>query len=193
MTLNQVVRAFAFTGIIAAIAHIGSITYAYLNPATNVTDIINVFVFSLIFIGLICSYLAQTKDLGRFGFISFIALSVGFILVCGLEWMIAFTKPVLESLSPSLNFDNLPSPLIEGMATSFLTFNLGLLLFGISLLKSSKISRWPGLLFILGIAANFAPPMDDKAWYFINIAIIWNCWKVWTQKAASLPESSDGE
>lgn len=193
MPLNQVLRSFALIGIIAAIIHIGSITYAYIHPETNVTNIIDVFVLSLIFIGLICSYLAQTKDLGRFGLISFIVLSIGFILVCGLEWMNAFTRPILESLSPSLNFDNLPSPLIEGMAASFLTFNLGLLLFGISILKSSKISRWPGLLFIMAIAANFAPPMDDKAWYFINASTVWICWKVWTLKETTGPKSSDGE
>ncbi|MBS4196371.1 hypothetical protein [Lederbergia citri] len=193
MTLNQVVRTFAIIGIIAAIANIASITYAYIDPETNVTNIINAFVSGLVFIGLICSYLVQTKELGGFGLISFIVLSIGFILVSGLEWTITFAGPVLESLSPSINFDNLPSPLIEGMAASFLTFNIGLLLFGISLLKSSKISRWLGFLFIIAIAANFAPPMDDKAWYFINISIIWICWKVWTRKVTAVSESANSE
>lgn len=186
MTLNQVLRTLAFIGITGAIVHIGSTTYTYFDPESNAVNILDTVLYSLIYLGLIGSYLAQTKDLGRFGFFSFFVLSIGFMFICGLSWTIAFARPVLVSIDPSFAADspNQPSPLAEGMASSFLTFNIGLLLFGISLLKSSKISRWPGLLFILGIAANFAPPMDNKAWYFINIAIIWICWRVWTKKAA---------
>lgn len=194
MTLNQVIRIFAFIGGIAAITHIGSITYAYIDPTTNVTSFIDMVLFSLIFLGVISSYLVQTKDLGLFGLISFIVLSIGFILIIGLVWANTFVKPVLISLDPTFALDSpdlVPSPLLEGMASSFLTLNIGLLLFGISLLKSSKISRWPGLLFIIAIAANLAPPMDDKAWYFINVSIIWICWKVWTRKATAVSESSD--
>lgn len=194
--MNQVIRTLALIGIIGAIAHIGSITYGYIDPNTNLTFTVNTVLYALIFLGITSAYLAQAKDLGRFGLFSFIVLSIGFILASGMGWAVAFARPVLVSLDPTFAInspDVMPSPLIEGMASSFLTLNLGLLLFGFSLLKSSKISRWPGLLLIIAIAANFAPPMDDKAWYFINIAIIWICWKIRTRTAPAVLESSAGE
>jgi hypothetical protein len=194
MTLNQVIRVFALIGIIGAIVQIGSITYAYIGHEMHVTNIINALAFSLIFFGLISSYLVQVQNLGRFGLISMIVLFIGFVLVCGLVWTLAFARPVIELLDPSLAANNaiLPSPLLEGTVFTFLTYNLGMLLYGISNLKSGKIARWAGLLFIIGVISNFITPQDDKALYFFNIAIIWICWKVWARDSIIVSNTING-
>ncbi|RKP47885.1 NADH-quinone oxidoreductase subunit A [Cohnella endophytica] len=189
MTLNQVYKAFALLGMIGAIIQIGSITYAYFDTDTTVPRTINTFALIFIIFGIIVSYLVQYKQLGWFGLIGFIVVFIGLLLIVGLSWGEAFARPVIEDLDPSLiaikgsKSPDLPSPLAEGTVISFFTFNIGLILYSIALLKSSTLARWAGILFLLGLIGNFVPPDDDKGLYFLNAAVLWIGWKVWTRKA----------
>jgi hypothetical protein len=194
MTLNHVIRAFTLIGILGSIVLTGAITYEYFDSASLTTNIIQVVAFCPVFLGVVSSYLVQAEHLGRFGLFSFVVLTVGFILSSGLSWAVAFVSPVYGELTATNTVQATVNqfPILQGMASTFIVLILGMLLYGIVILRSSKIAKWSGLMFLLSVAGALAPPMDDKCIYFFCAGIIWIGVKAWKRDPTNEAITSSG-
>ncbi|RKP44496.1 hypothetical protein D7Z26_26670 [Cohnella endophytica] len=195
MALQQIIRAFTLVGILCSIVLLGSITYQYFDPSPIELNIIMIIAFCPLFLGVISSYLVQAEQLGRFGLISFIVLTAGYLLGgVGLNWAVAFVSPVYGELTPAgtVQSANPPFPIIQGMASSFILLNLGMLLYGIAILRSSQTAKWSGVMFLLSIVGALAPPMDSKCIYFFCAGIIWIGIKGWNWKPTNQANANEG-
>ncbi|SEN55920.1 hypothetical protein [Paenibacillus sp. OV219] len=175
MTLKQVIQGFTWIGIIGSLILAGAVTYEYFDSSSIYPNIVEIIAFCLILPGFAASYLVQAERLGRLGFIAFVVLTTGYIFCLGLNWSVAFVSPIYGDLgiTNTVNATSPPYPLFQGMESSFLALNVGLLLYGIALLRSGIFAKWSGILFLLSIPAGLAPPIDDKNTYFFSAAMIW--------------------
>lgn len=194
MTLNHVLRAFTLIGILGSIVLTGAITYKYFDSTSITPQIIEAIALCPVFLGVVSSYLVQAKHLGRFGLFSFVVLTVGYILTCGLNWTVAYVSPIYGELTPTNTVQTTDQqfPIFQGMASTFIVFILGMLLYGIVILRSSKIAKWSGLMFLLTVAGALAPPMDDKCVYFFCAGIIWIGVKAWKRDPTKEAITSNG-
>ncbi|WP_239618940.1 hypothetical protein [Cohnella mopanensis] len=195
MTLPQIIRTFTIVGILGSLVLIGGITYEYFDPEPIATNILEAVAMCIVFLGVISSYIVQAEHLGKFGLFSFIVLTVGYILSCGLNWAVAFVSPVYGELTPPNIVESaIPLfPLYQGMASTFIVLNVGMLLYGIAILRSGKVAKWAGLMFLAAVAGALAPPMDEKCIYFFCAGIIWigiKGWH-WNPAAQTAEPSSD--
>ena len=117
-------------------------------PNRQIGEIIDFFspLFAMLFaVGL---YLRQRKESGVFGVVAFIVLFIGLATVVSLDYFGAFIGPYLP--------DGMVDQILEGptgavAATSGLTFLLGEILFGISVIKANIFSRIASILFMVGM------------------------------------------
>jgi hypothetical protein len=159
MTVNQVVRTSAMLGIIGSILAvvnlIGRLTLGmdYANNALNLTFVyLDNLSMSLMIIGLIATYFIQNQDLGTYGLFSFVLALIGAMWVQGYS-ALGFATPVIKDLNSSwdiVDFPNYPFPLLQGILSITILAGVGIILYGLSLLLHSKISRWPGVVLIIG-------------------------------------------
>ena len=117
-------------------------------PNRQIGEIIDFFspLFALLFaVGL---YLRQRRESGVFGGVAFIVLFMGLATVVSLDYIGAFIAPYL----PSGMMDQiLEGPTGAVAATSGLTFILGEILFGISVIRAKVFSRIASILFMVGM------------------------------------------
>lgn len=102
--------------------------------------------FALLFaVGL---YLRQRRESGVFGAVAFVILFMGLATVVSLDYFGAFVAPYL----PKGMVDQiLEGPTGAVAATSGLTFLLGEILFGISVIRANIFSKIASILFMVGM------------------------------------------
>jgi len=117
-------------------------------PNRQIGEIIDFFspLFALLFaVGL---YLRQRRESGVFGGIAFSVLFMGLAMVVSLDYIGAFVAPYL----PAGTIDQiLDGPTGAVAATSGITFLLGEILFGISVMRAKVFSRIASILFMVGM------------------------------------------
>jgi hypothetical protein len=147
---------------------------------------------ALILFGIVATYLILAPELGRFGLISFIVAFLGITWITCMIWGLAFFGPVLHDLDPTLtadkSFPDIQSPLNGGLLSAVFLLGIGMILYGLSILISSKSSRLSGLLLILGSIVSFIMVNDiDTAGPILqSIAIIWICSKALQSNFAAI-------
>ena len=117
-------------------------------PNRQIGEIVDFFspLFALLFaVGL---YLRQRRESGIFGGIAFIVLFLGLATVVSLDYFGAFVGPYLP--------EGMVDQILEGptgavAATSGLTFLLGEVLFGISVIRARLFSKIASILFMVGM------------------------------------------
>jgi hypothetical protein len=117
-------------------------------PNRQIGEVIDFFspLFALLFaVGL---YLRQRRESGVFGVVAFIILFLGLATVVSLDYIGAFVAPYLP--------EGMVDQILEGptgavAATSGLTFILGEILFGISVIRAKVFSRIASILFMVGM------------------------------------------
>lgn len=117
-------------------------------PNRQVGEIFDFFspFFGLLF--LVGLYLGHRKESGTFGGIAFIVLFFGLTTVVSLDYIGAFIAPYLPN--------GMVDQLLEGptglvMMISGLTFLIGEILFGISVIRAGKYSKIAAVLFLVGM------------------------------------------
>jgi hypothetical protein len=143
----------------------------------------------LIVLGLVGLYAHQAEAAGMLGLIGFAAAFVGSVLAVANTFVFAFVPPALVRAAPSLlQADEPPSPLMEAFFASFITFGVGLVIFGIATLLGRQLPRWAAALLIVGGALNVAlfflpggglpfSPAD----LVISLAFIWLGYALWSR------------
>lgn len=108
--------------------------------------------FTIAIVGWIGVYAAQSRQAGRLGAAAFILIVVGTSLASWIFSSDVTFVPVIAVESPAL-FKKIytASHLALGLV-SVLSWVLGSVLFGISIIRAGVFPRWPGILLAVGIA-----------------------------------------
>ena len=147
MSKSTLYRLSALAGILSGAAIIlGKLLIPL--PNRQIGEIFDFFspFFSLLF--LVGLYLGHRKESGTFGGIAFIVLFFGLTTVVSLDYIGAFIVPYLPN--------GMVDQLLEGPTgvvyiISGLTFLIGEILFGISVIRAGQYSKLAAILFLVGM------------------------------------------
>ena len=105
---------------------------------------------TLVLLGLICLYARRSEETGTFGLIAFLVAFFGLVLAQGVVWDTVFTAPSIAIAAPELLESRPPGLYMFGAALSLALPNLGLLLFGVAVLRDGFYPRPAAALLIVG-------------------------------------------
>lgn len=162
MPTKTLYRLSALAGILSGLC---MIIGKFLIPLPNrqigeVFDFFSPFLALLFAVGL---YLRQRRETGVFGGVAFIVLFMGLATVVSLDYYAAFIAPYLP--------EGMVEQILEGPAgvvamISGLTFLIGEILFGISVIRAKVFSKIASILFMVGM---FLVPLGEV---FPEIAVV---------------------
>ena len=142
---------------------------------------IGMFAALFVILGVIGIYAYQANDSGAFGLATFILTLVGLIAFFGFAWGGAIIIPAVVAQSPS--FLDTPSSVWQYANAFFIShflFAIGVLLFGIMILRNKIMPRGAALLIIVGSLAGGVDIWDlgllDPDWGPIVLASIGFVW-----------------
>lgn len=182
MTEQQLFRLAAVSGFVSAAAIIlGKVLM--LLPGPQPGEIAD-FVSPLFGLGAIVGvYLWQRNEAGTFGVVAFVVVFIGLGLVTSLDYFGAFIR--LE-LSEQLRDDLLEGSPGTAMAVSGIIFLAGVMMFGISLIRSGVYPARAGWLFMVGFI--FVPLVEVVGETIVVVAsvvagvsVFWLSWVVWSE------------
>ncbi len=153
----------------------------------------------LVLIGLPGMYAYQSSRAGRFGLVSFILTFLGIaILEISTGPLYGFVPPLLASNSATQSLVAEPGVLETQLGTGYavvfisglLAANLGMILYGISILRARVFPRWAAILMIVGVPATFVlsslPAIGDKPITLVFIGLAWCGYVIWANKGESI-------
>jgi hypothetical protein len=105
---------------------------------------------TLVMLGLVCVYARRAEAMGTFGLIAFLVAFFGLVLAQGFVWNTSFTVPSIAVAAPELLGSHPPGLFALGAALSLTLVNLGVLVFGVALLRDDHYPRTAALLLIIG-------------------------------------------
>ncbi len=111
---------------------------------------------TLVILGLVCVYARRAEAKGTFGLVSFLVAFFGLVLAQGFVWDTSFTVPSIAIAAPELLGSYPPGPFAFGAALSLALANLGLLLFGVAILRDGFYPRTAATLLIIGTGLSGA-------------------------------------
>lgn len=157
----------------------------------------------LILIGLPGMYAYQSSRAGKFGLFSYALTFLGLAtLEIGTAAITAFVVPFLAAdpatqslVIPPGNFE---TQLGVGYMIVFLSgmiaFNLGLILYGIAMLRARVFPRWAALMIIVGVPAIFLlsslPIIGDKFAILVFLGLAWCGYAMWANRGESKSSSN---
>jgi hypothetical protein len=203
LNLTQAIRVFSVFGILSLVLTIANIIGRISvgeNMENLVLDYVTIIAWIFLLFGLFGTYLSQVDDLGVIGFIGLLTIVVSTAWVIGIVAVHAFAFPVIHDLDPSLVSNDmpssdLPSPIREATITSSYAGIVGTVLYGLSVLLKSKVTRWPGVLLVLiGISSMLESQFEILGligYLGLPVAVFWMCVKVLkTTKSPAIPLST---
>ena len=162
-------------------------------------------------IGITGMYLRQVRQIGVFGLLAYLLLSVGYLAMMGVEVVGAVVLPSIAHSSPAYVADvlavatgghasgdiGLMAPLISVMGVGFIG---GGLLFGIALYRANVLARWASALLAGAAVATAAravlPQLNERLFAIpTGVALIglgyslWRSQRVLAHQPASAPVS----
>jgi hypothetical protein len=185
-------RLAAVSGFISAVSIIVGKALILL-PGEQAGEIAD-FVSPLFGLGAIVGvYLFQRSQAGVYGAVAFVVVFVGLALVTSLDFFGAFIR--LE-LTEELREELLEGPAGLAMAVSALIFLSGVVMFGISLLRSGVFPRAAGWLFIAGFV--FVPLVEVVgetvvafASVVAGISVLWLSSVLWSSSSIAHAARTD--
>lgn len=119
---------------------------------------------------MLAIYVSQTEETGVLGLVGLVVSSIGFVAYLGFQFDLAFVWPVLAERAPELlDYDG---PLYRDPGFAFVhswmgpVHTVGVLLFGIALLRARVFPRAASALFLVGVilsAGLLFPPLLIRA------------------------------
>jgi len=185
ITIDKLVRGGGVVlcagGVLSAVGAVGHdfVEKKTVNPGLTAVGTIGIVGGLLLLLGLPIWYAVQARAAGRFGLVAFLMVYAGW---AGLQ---VSSQPLYDYLAPALyaragNADLATDGALEEMATSFLVYvvitlialNLGLLLFGIAMLRARVFPRWLSAVVAVGpLAIFFLAAVEEEAVGLLLLAI----------------------
>lgn len=144
-----------------------------LDPQSFIAAYFYLLAFIFIAIGITGHYLVQYKEIGGFGFFSFLLLSAGLYLWIGYHWFLTFVYPDIYKSVPNAASIVLQS-MDYGKKLALYTMLPSILLFsGLSMWKGI-LSRWSTAMLVLTPFMIFIPYGLMAAHLLGGISLIWS-------------------
>lgn len=143
----------------------------------------------LILLGLVSIYARQAEEAGILGLLGFLAAFVSMALVVGAFWTFTFVAPSAAIEAPAfLNNEQTAGPLNIGFMLTFMSFPVGLALFGIATFRARVFPRIAAAVLTLGALVSFAPFAGVTL--LLDLALIWVGYSLYSEHRAeaALPE-----
>ena len=169
-----------------------------LSPAWIPLNLLQLLGVVLLLLALVGFYTRQAEAAGSFGLFGFLVAFLGTAMFAGTGWSNAFNPPVVARTSPDLLMGFPPSPLGEAVLYSALLFAVGLVLFGITVVRAGVLPRIGGWLLIVGGALCRLPPFLNHNFdiylplnsWVTSIALILLGYTLWSARAGTRTETA---
>lgn len=137
----------------------------------------------LILLGLVSIYARQSEEAGILGLVGFLAAFVSMALVVGAFWTFAFVAPSAAIEAPAfLDNEQAAGPLNLGFMLAFMSFPVGLALFGIATFRARVFPRIAAVALTLGALVSFAP--FPGVTLLLDVALIWVGYSLYSEHRA---------
>jgi hypothetical protein len=140
-----------------------------IDMGTGIMDLISGILITL---GLVALF-AYQRNTNVNTFISFIAATIGTVLLACVKFIDAFIIPTLKEHAPSLVESGPPSPANEGMMIAYALFSLGWIYYGVSSFLAKEPPRTGAVLVAIAPITTFIPIPIFIAPALLGIGIIW--------------------
>lgn len=152
-----------------------------------------------VLLGLPAMYVYQSRRAGKLGLLGFVMTFLGIaILEVGSAVLDGFVRPLLAaSPAPATQLLAQPGNLEAHMGTGFtiaftagfIGLNLGLILYGIAMLRARVYPQWAAVMMIVGAPAIFLlgslPLVGAKPEVLIFLGLAWCGYVLWTRKSTT--------
>lgn len=144
-------------------------------------------------LGLMGLYARHAQALGRIGLMGFILITMGSALFVGVLMIDSYVVPALAADIKTQPLLDEAGPLFGGplglvFMISGLIFSLGAILTGLTIMRTSVLPRWAGLLLLGGPLLAFTPPLPHLVGVvggaLMGISFVWLGYALWS----GLPE-----
>lgn len=137
----------------------------------------------LILLGLVSIYARQSEAAGILGLAGFLAAFVSMALVVGAFWTFTFVAPSAAIEAPAfLDNEQAAGPLNLGFMLTFMSFPVGLALFGIATFRARVFPRIAAAVLTLGALLSFAP--FPGVTLLLDVALIWVGYSLYSEHRA---------
>jgi hypothetical protein len=191
MSTSTLYRLGALAGILSGVCIIaGRLLTRLPDPQLGeIVDWLSPF-FALFF--AVALYLGQRRESGVFGFIAFIVLFAGLVMLVSLDYYGAFIRIQLpEAIITQVE----EGPSAPVFVASLFTFLIGEILFGISVIRAGVYSKIAAILFIAGLivvalhpTGIFPESVVDIGATAVGIGLIW--WSIELNRLAGTMNDS---
>ena len=205
ITTPTLLRLAGLSALLAGICYVFVGVFHPANVPSSVTttrwEIVHVVACAMCFfalLGMAGLYARQAKNVGWFGLIGYVLLSLWFVLIMGFSFVEAFILPRLATSDPKFvaawmgmlvgPATNLYLGVLPGLWTlTAPIYILGGVLFGITTFRAGILPRWAGALLALGTAlAPLAAALPNAAQPKIAIpaglALAWLGYALWSEQ-----------
>lgn len=135
----------------------------------------------LILLGLVSVYARQAEEAGIFGIVGFLAAFVSMALVVGVFWTFTFVAPSAAIEAPAfLDNEQAAGPLMLGFMLTFMSFPVGLALFGLATFRARVFPRAAAAVLTLGALVSFAPFAGVTL--LLDAALIWIGYSLYSER-----------
>ena len=134
-----------------------------LSPAWIPLNLLQLFGVILLLLALVGFYARQAAVAGGLGLVGFLVAFLGTAMFAGTGWSNAFTPPVVARTNPTLLVGFPPSPLGEAVLYTAVLFAVGLILFGITVIRAGVLPRTGGWLLVIGgVLSRIMPILHQR-------------------------------
>lgn len=135
------------------------------DPVALANGMLRVLAFFFLLLGLVGLYACQSEAAGRLGLAGFLLAFLGSMLIAGDLWFEAFAFPYFADVASRVIEGGDPGgTLIAGAVVSFLTFNVGWLVFGIASFRAGVFPRAATVVLVVGALICFPSPLSPRSW-----------------------------
>jgi hypothetical protein len=170
-----------------------------LSPAWIPLNLLELFGVILLLLALVGFYARQAAVAGGLGLVGFLVAFLGTAMFAGTGWSNAFTPPLVARTNPSLllSFPP-PSPLGEAVLYSAVLFAVGLIFFGITVIRAGVLPRTGGWLLVIGgVLSRIMPILQQRADIYLpldswvtSLALILLGYALWSARPGTPTETA---
>jgi hypothetical protein len=145
----------------------------------------------LLLLALVGFYARQAAVAGGLGLVCFLIAFLGTAMFVGAGWSNAFNPPVVARTNPNVLLGFPPSPLGEATLYSAVLFAVGLILFGLTVIRAGVLPRTGGWLLVAGgVLSRMIPIVHQRADIYLpldswvtSLALILLGYALWAARA----------
>lgn len=182
----------------AGVMNMSAMARTPLSPAWVPLNLLEMFGVILLLLALVGFYARQAAVAGGLGLVGFLVAFLGTAMFAGTGWSNAFNPPVVAHTSPTLLESFPPSPLGEAVLYSAVLFAVGLVLFGLTVVRAGVLPRTGGWLLVIGgVLSRIMPILHQRFDIYLpldswvtSLALILLGYALWSARTGTLTETA---